>query len=90
MYVVLRVYKNILCRGLVKWYDRGLQNLWWEFDSLIPCSKNTVNSVFFFMPCCISCYMQRRDHNTSVLHILTDCKLDCSVMAADNLYIGYA
>ena len=26
-----------LCRGLVKWYDRGLQNLWWEFDSLIPC-----------------------------------------------------
>ena len=26
----------------------------------------------------------------SVLHILTDCKLDCSVMAADNLYIGYA
>ncbi len=24
-------------RGLVKWYDRGLQNLWWEFDSLIPC-----------------------------------------------------
>ena len=26
-------------RGLVKWYDRGLQNLWWEFDSLIPCNK---------------------------------------------------
>ena len=25
-------------RGLVKWYDRGLQNLWWEFDSLIPCT----------------------------------------------------
>lgn len=25
-------------RGLVKWYDRGLQNLWREFDSLIPCS----------------------------------------------------
>ena len=24
-------------RGLVKWYDKGLQNLWWEFDSLIPC-----------------------------------------------------
>lgn len=24
---------------MVKWYDRGLQNLWWEFDSLIPCSK---------------------------------------------------
>ena len=22
---------------MVKWYDRGLQNLWWEFDSLIPC-----------------------------------------------------
>ena len=28
-------------RGLVKWYDRGLQNLWWEFDSLIPCSKKS-------------------------------------------------
>ena len=27
-----------LLRGLVKWYDRGLQNLWREFDSLIPCS----------------------------------------------------
>lgn len=22
---------------MVKWYDRGLQNLWREFDSLIPC-----------------------------------------------------
>ncbi|EDM85578.1 hypothetical protein RUMOBE_03814, partial [Blautia obeum ATCC 29174] len=30
-----------LYRGLVKWYDRGLQNLWWEFDSLIPCSKKS-------------------------------------------------
>ena len=28
-------------RGLVKWYDRGLQNLWWEFDSLIPCSSTS-------------------------------------------------
>ena len=26
-------------RGLVKWYDRGLQNLWWEFDSLVPCDE---------------------------------------------------
>ena len=26
-------------RGLVKWYDRGLQNLWWEFDSLVPCFR---------------------------------------------------
>ena len=33
-----------LCyRGLVKWYDRGLQNLWWGFDSLIPCSNETRN-----------------------------------------------
>ena len=24
-------------RGVVKWYHRGLQNLWWEFDSLHPC-----------------------------------------------------
>ena len=47
MYVVLRVQCKRICgqqplflvyRGLVKWYDRGLQNLWWEFDSLIPCS----------------------------------------------------
>ncbi len=30
-------------RGLVKWYDRGLQNLWWEFDSLVPCKKKTKN-----------------------------------------------
>ena len=29
-------------RGLVKWYDRGLQNLWWEFDSLIPCKPRKV------------------------------------------------
>ena len=29
-------------RGLVKWYDRGLQNLWREFDSLIPCSQKAV------------------------------------------------
>ena len=43
-YLIRHFYKY---RGLVKWYDRGLQNLWWEFDSLIPCSKNTVNSVFF-------------------------------------------
>ena len=34
-------------RGLVKWYDRGLQNLWWEFDSLIPClSESAVSLVF--------------------------------------------
>lgn len=26
-------------RGLVKWYDRGLQNLWRGFDSLIPWFK---------------------------------------------------
>ncbi len=33
-------------RGLVKWYDRGLQNLWWEFDSLIPCWAIFRNTVF--------------------------------------------
>ena len=36
---------NILCRGLVKWYDRGLQNLWWEFDSLIPCTLGAWKSI---------------------------------------------
>jgi hypothetical protein len=35
---VKEILQNIINRGLVKWYDRGLQNLWWEFDSLIPCS----------------------------------------------------
>ena len=49
MYVVLRVQCKRICgqqplflvyRGLVKWYDRGLQNLWWEFDSLIPNQEN--------------------------------------------------
>ena len=34
-------------RGLVKWYDRGLQNLWWEFDSLIPCSQKVLESLVF-------------------------------------------
>ena len=32
-------------RGLVKWYDRGLQNLWWEFDSLIPCYDRKLESL---------------------------------------------
>ena len=27
-------------RGLVKWYNNGLQNHCWEFDSLIPCHLN--------------------------------------------------
>ena len=31
-------------RGLVKWYDRGLQNLWREFDSLIPCFLKKLES----------------------------------------------
>ena len=43
-YLIRHFYKY---RGLVKWYDRGLQNLWWEFDSLIPCSRNTEFTVFF-------------------------------------------
>ena len=38
MYVVLKVC-IIYFVGIGQWYDRGLQNLWWEFDSLIPCSK---------------------------------------------------
>ena len=42
IYIIIYVFyertqRNIENRGLVKWYDRGLQNLWWEFDSLIPC-----------------------------------------------------
>ena len=34
-------------RGLVKLYDRGLQNLWREFDSLIPCSKKAVKPYIY-------------------------------------------
>ena len=54
MYVVLRVQCKRICgqqplflvyRGLVKWYDRGLQNLWWEFDSLIPCYDRKLESL---------------------------------------------
>ena len=31
-------YKLLISyRGLVKWYNNGLQNHCWEFDSLIPC-----------------------------------------------------
>ena len=54
MYVVLRVQCKRICgqqplflvyRGLVKWYDRGLQNLWWEFDSLIPCCDRKLESL---------------------------------------------
>jgi len=33
--------------------------------------------------------MQRRDYNTGVLHILTDCKRDHIVMAADGQYINF-
>ena len=32
-------------RGLVKWYDRSLQNFWWGFDSLIPCFLKTLESL---------------------------------------------
>ena len=54
MYVVLRVQCKrirgqqplfLVYRGLVKWYDRGLQNLWWEFDSLIPCYDRKLKSL---------------------------------------------
>ena len=31
-----KTYYNVN-RGLVKWYNNGLQNHCWEFDSLIPC-----------------------------------------------------
>ncbi len=28
-----------LYRGIVKWYNGGLQNRGWEFDSLCPCQE---------------------------------------------------
>ena len=33
--VVIRIAN--LHRGIVKWYNDGLQNRSWEFDSLCPC-----------------------------------------------------
>ena len=42
-------YLKIKYRGLVKWYDRGLQNLWWEFDSLIPCETSNHYDYWFFV-----------------------------------------
>ena len=38
-------------RGVVKWYHRGLQNLWWEFDSLHPCLKISIgfSGAFFVL-----------------------------------------
>ena len=43
--------ETVIYRGLVKWYDRSLQNFWWEFDSLIPCYKNTVFTYGVFLCC---------------------------------------
>ena len=37
----------IIYRGLVKWYDRSLQNFWWEFDSLIPCRGSQAAPLFY-------------------------------------------
>ena len=51
-------------RGLVKWYDRSLQNFWWEFDSLIPCYKKTACLRGFFVPYCILvCCIIHISHN---------------------------
>ena len=47
MCAVLKVHLQY--RGLVKWYDRGLQNLWWEFDSLIPCSTKEQPSIKYMV-----------------------------------------
>ena len=39
-------------RGLVKWYNNGLQNHCWEFDSLIPCHlrMKCSSDATFFIP----------------------------------------
>ena len=36
-------------RGLVKWYNNGLQNHCWEFDSLIPCHIVLLMQGYFFI-----------------------------------------
>ncbi len=45
---------NVLVRyrGLVKWYNNGLQNHCWEFDSLIPCHlrMKCSSDATFFIP----------------------------------------
>ena len=38
-------YKCTSFRGLVKWYNNGLQNHCWEFDSLIPCHLNVTPTI---------------------------------------------
>lgn len=44
-------YKRLISyRGLVKWYNNGLQNHCWEFDSLIPCHLEfEAATVLFFI-----------------------------------------
>ena len=42
------MYNKIEYRGLVKWYDRGLQNLWRGFDSLIPWFKKRSTGNFAY------------------------------------------
>ena len=66
LYEVLKVHliKYIQYRGLVKWYDRGLQNLWWEFDSLIPCKifkDSRFDYPFSFICCIITICMSKGD-----------------------------
>ena len=45
--LVLSILHSILIsyRGLVKWYNNGLQNHCWEFDSLIPCHLKYLNTI---------------------------------------------
>ena len=44
---MLYLYSN-QTRGLVKWYNRSLQNFSWEFDSLIPCQVNDTPNYWIF------------------------------------------
>ena len=39
-----KLYIPNIFRGLVKWYNNGLQNHCWEFDSLIPCHLEICSS----------------------------------------------
>ena len=41
-----KLYITNIFRGLVKWYNNGLQNHCWEFDSLIPCHLVIMRTLF--------------------------------------------
>ena len=67
--------RHFIYRGLVKWYDRSLQNFWWEFDSLIPCLIGVRNLeftrllAFFVCEKTKSVIITERKSRSNILHV---------------------